>query len=68
MRVSVALDMAPLDAELPADFVAVLSSDAKAVAYLAGLTLSQKKGFTGPIEPARELGPVLQNIPSTSLA
>ena len=53
LRVSVMLDTAPAQVAVPADLAAVLTSDAGAAEFFAGLTASQRKGFIVPIEDAK---------------
>jgi hypothetical protein len=53
LRVSVVLDEAPADIEVPDDLADALAADRGAAEFFAGLTASQRKGFIGPIEDAK---------------
>ena len=53
LSVSVVLDEAPAEIEVPADLAGALAADRGAGAFFAGLTASQQKGFIVPIEDAK---------------
>lgn len=53
VTVSLALDTAPADVEVPADLAAALAGDTGSAEFFGGLTASQKKGFIAPIEEAK---------------
>ena len=53
LRVSVVLDGAPAEIEVPADLAEALAGDRGTAEFFAGLTASQRKGFIVPIEAAK---------------
>jgi hypothetical protein len=53
VQVSVVLDAAPAEIEVPADLAIALASDPAAADFFAGLTASQRKGFIVLIEEAK---------------
>ncbi len=53
VKVSLTLDAAPAEIEVPEDLARALSSDPDAAAFFAGLTPSQKRAFIDPIEQAK---------------
>jgi hypothetical protein len=53
LRVSIALDTAPAEIEVPADLANALATDQAAADFFAGLTAIQRKGFIVPIEDAK---------------
>jgi hypothetical protein len=53
VRVSVALDSAPSESEIPVDLAEALTSDQSAAESLTGLTPSQREGFILSIEGAK---------------
>jgi uncharacterized protein YdeI (YjbR/CyaY-like superfamily) len=53
LRVSVVLDDAPVEVEVPAELADALASDKGAADFFAGLTASQRKGFVVPIGEAK---------------
>ena len=53
VEVSVALDTAPAEIDVPADLGAALAAERGAAEFFAGLTSSQRKGFIVPIEAAK---------------
>lgn len=52
--VTLALDTAPRVAEVPTDLAAALARDKKAKAFFEGLTYSQQRWFTLPVEGAKK--------------
>ena len=53
LSVSVVLDEAPAEIEVPADLAEALAADRGAAEFFAGLTASQRKGFIVPIQDAK---------------
>jgi hypothetical protein len=53
LRVSVVVDTAPVEVEVPGEFAGALASDQPAAEFFAGLTASQKKGFVVPVAQAK---------------
>ena len=53
LRVSIVLDAAPAEIEVPADLAEALAVDQSAAEFFAGLTTSQRKGFVVPINDAK---------------
>ena len=53
VRVSLVLDTAPAEIEVPADLAEALAADQPTADFFEGLTASQRKGFIVPIEGAK---------------
>ena len=53
VTVSLALDAAPSEIEVPEDLAQALASDPEDAGFFAGLTSSQKRAFIDPIEQAK---------------
>jgi len=53
LRVSVALEAAPVEIAVPDGLADALATDGEAAEFFAGLTASQRKGYIVPIEDAK---------------
>ena len=53
LHVSVVLDEAPVETQVPPELAEALASDRKSAEFFAGLTPSQRKGFIVSIEGAK---------------
>ena len=53
LHVSVILDEAPAEIEVPPELAEALASDRRSAEFFAGLTASQRKGFIVSIEGAK---------------